>query len=391
MRIASIDFKPVSVPYTHRENSSQVNRDGVTDVLVKLTTDDGLVGWGESCSGANVESVLEALRAFVPIVRGRNPWNRDALWRDCFRGGIWQFREGTFNFAWAGIDMALCDLCGKACGQPVYNLLGGLRRQTVNYFCYLSYGDLNQVEEDCRKGVAEGFTVFYIKTGVDIEWEVEAIATIRSIIGPKGKIRVDANESWTVSEAIRNLHRLDQWNLDFAEQPVPADPIENMLEVRRKCNVPIASNEGLWRTAETWNVIKRRACDVLCFSPYWVGSIGGFHRLAHSAALEGLSVCKHTHGELGLAAAASHHVLLNLPQIVEGHQHTANMMEDDILREPLPIASKPDWGAIQAPGLGVEVDEEKVEQYHKLYQERGQFLPYILENMAKEDPGWAKP
>src|SRR5579872_1878201 len=73
MRIASLEFIPVSVPYTHREVSSLVNRDGVTDVIVKATTDDGLVGWGESSSGADVGSVLEALRAMSPFVIGRSP------------------------------------------------------------------------------------------------------------------------------------------------------------------------------------------------------------------------------------------------------------------------------------------------------------------------------
>ena len=390
MRIASLEFKVLSIPYTHRENSSQVNRDGVTDVLVKITADDGLVGWGESCSGANVESVLEALRAFEPIVTGRDPWNREALWHDAFRRGIWAFRESTFNFAWAGLDMALWDLCGKACGQPVYNLLGGLRRRSVEYFFYLSYGDFAQMKEDCRRGVSEGFSVFYLKTGIDIEWEKEAVAAIREIIGPQRKVRIDANEAWTVAEALRNLEMLDRWNIDFAEQPVPADPVENMIELKRKSRVPIASNEGLWRVPDAWNVIKRRACDVLCFSPYWVGSIGNFHRLSHAAALEGIPVCKHTHGEFGLAAAAGHQVLLSLPRIVEGHQHTANMMAGDILREPLPIASGPEWGLLSRPGLGVEVDEEKVDRYHQHNREHGQYLPYLLDNMGREDPGWKR-
>lgn len=388
MRIASIDTTIVSVPYTHEETSSQVNRDGVTDVLVKVTTDNGLVGWGESCSGANVESVEETLKAFKPLVVRRDPWNREAIWSDCLRKGVWNFREGTFNFAYAGLDMALWDLCGKEAGQPVYNLLGGPRRQEVEYFYYLGYEDNETLEAQCRQGVEAGYTVFYRKVGLDIEKEVEAVAIIRDIIGPEGKIRIDSNESWTVDQAARYLERLDAYAIDFAEQPVPADPIENMAELKTRTKVPLACNEGLWRVAETWQVIKRRVCDVLCFSPYWVGSIGQFHRLSHAAALEGLSVCKHTHGELGLAAAAGQHVLLTLPRIVEGHQQTASMMVDDILTEPLPIATEPLWGVPPGTGLGVEVDEVKVQKYHELYKEQGQFLPYSLDNIGSEDPGW---
>lgn len=391
MRIAAMELTTVSVPYTHRENSSRVNRDGVTDVIVKLVTDEGTVGWGESCSGANVESVHEALRGFEPMLLGRDPWNREALWHDAYHRGIWRHREPTFNFAWAGVDMALWDLCGKAAGQPVYNLLGGLRRTRVSYFWYLPTGDLAVLEEECRRGVETGFDVFYIKVGIDIEREVEALRLIRAAIGPGRKIRVDANEAWSIAEAARNLRRLDVYDVDFAEQPVPADPVETMIELKQKTEVPLTANEGLWRVADTWQVITRRACDVLCFSPYWVGSLGHFARLSAAAALQGMSVCKHTHGELGIAAAACHHALLTLPRIVEGHQQTATMMADDLLTEPLPIARQATWGVPATPGLGIEIDPEKLARYSENYREIGQYLPYQRENLAAEDPAWHSP
>src|SRR5712691_2547706 len=382
MRIAAIELTPVSVPYTHRENSAQVNRDGVTDVVVKIVTDYGQVGWGESCSGANGESVVEALRAFEPMLLGRNPWNREALWHDAYRRGIWNFREPTFNFAWAGVDMALWDLCGKSVGQPVYNLLGGLRRTSISYFWYLPTGDLPVLEEECRRGMEAAFEVFYIKTGRDIEQEMEALRIIRQAIGPRRKIRIDSNEAWSVAEAVRHLRRLDQYDVDFAEQPVPADPVENMIELKQKTEVPLASNEGLWRAADAWEVITRRACDVLCFSPYWVGTIAHFHRLSSVAALQGMRVCKHTHGELGIAAAAAQQVLLTLPRIVEGHQQTATMMADDILTGPIPITTQPHWGAPSAPGLGIEVDPDKLASYHENYRRIGQYQPYQIESLA---------
>lgn len=95
-----------------------------------------------------------------------------------------------------------------------------------------------------------------------------------------------------------------------------------------------------------------------------------------------MQVCRHTHGELGLTAAASHQVCLTLPNLVEGNQQVAAMMEDDILRAPVPTADGPDWGVPQGVGLGVEVDEEKVSHYHALYREQGPFLPYRSEMFA---------
>src|SRR5690242_2061385 len=114
MRIARMDVWPVSVPYTHRESSSQVQRDGVTDVIVRLTTDDGLEGWGESCSGADTTSIMAILDAARPFVMGVDPWHRDTARADFMHRGIWNFREPSANFAWAGIDMAMWDLCGNA-------------------------------------------------------------------------------------------------------------------------------------------------------------------------------------------------------------------------------------------------------------------------------------
>ena len=376
MKVAHLDFIPVSIPYTHREVSSQVRRDGVTDVIVKAVTDDGLVGWGESCSGANTESVREALRAMTPFVVGRSPWESEAIRAELWHRGIWQFRKPTACFAYAGIDMALWDICGKACGQPLYNLFGGKVRDSANYFYYLAQASRAELVEQCRDGMKRGFHVFYLKVGLDIETEVEMVRTVRETVGGRARIRLDANGAWNVNEAVRNLARLDVYGIDFIEQPVSPDPVTNMQEVRARTPVGICANEGMWTAEEAYRQITRRTADVYCFGPYWVGSLAQFQRLGFVAHFEGLQVVKHTHGEFGIAATAAHQLLLTLPNIVEGNQQTAHMMQDDILKETLPIASSPDWGVPRGTGLGIEVDEEKVGRYHQLYRERGQFLPY---------------
>jgi len=391
LRIAAIEPTIVSIPYRHRESSAQVARDGVTDIVLKLTTDDGLVGWGESCSGADVRSILEAVRALEPMVLGRDPWNRSAIWADAHHRGLWNFREGTFAFAYAGIDMALWDICGKSVGHPVYDLLGGLRRRMVDYFCYLpGSGDENELEAACRDGVQRGYGVFYLKVGMDIDIDEARVALVRETIGPDRRIRVDANQAWTVAEATRNVARLDRHGLDFVEQPVAADPVDSMIELRRRSSVPLAANEGLWRVADAWEVISRRAADVLVFSPYWVGSIEHMARLGSAAALQGQAVCKHTHGELGIAAAAGQQVMLTLPRIVDGNQQTASVLIDDVLDERLPIADGPAWDVdLDArPGLGVEIDADKLERWAEHYREVGQYRPWQPELLASEDPGW---
>src|SRR5919198_66051 len=376
MKVAAIETIPVSVPYRYREVSSQVARDGVSDVLVKVTTDDGLVGWGEACCGADTASVDAALRAMTPFVVGRDAWNRDAMRRDLFTHGLWQFRAGTGSFAWAGIDMALWDLCGKACGEPLWRLLGGLQQRDVSYFYYLARGSREQLSEQVEDGLRAGFDVFYLKVGLDDAADLDMVSAVREALGSGPRLRLDANGSWTIPQALRNLRALSEHDVDFVEQPVRDHPVGQLAELRARVDVPVCSNEGLWSEADAYARIRARDADVFCFSSYWVGSVGAFHRLSWLAHYEGLQVCKHTHGELGLAAAAGHHVALTLPNGVDGHQQTADLIEHDVLADPLPIATGPRWGAIDGPGLGVEVDEDAVAEAADRYRTEGQYLPW---------------
>jgi glucarate dehydratase len=386
VNVARVDLFPVSVPYAHREVSAIVNRDGVTEVVVRVETDDGIVGWGEACSGADVASVEDALRAMVPFVIGRDPWNGEAVRARLYRDGLWQLRPMTGNYAWAGIDMALWDICGKAAGEPLYRFFGGLLRNTVSYFYYLARGDSASLEEQAADGLAQGFDTFYLKIGLDWADDVRMVAALREALGAGPRIRVDANCAWSVPEAIRKLGVLAEFDIDFAEQPVRQSPVRQLAEVRAAVPMAICANEGLWTEAEAYDRITSRQADVFCFSPYWTGSLASFHRLCHVAALEGLEVCKHTHGELGLAATASQHLLLTLPNIVEGHQQTAYMMRHDILTEPVPISHGPRWGVPDGPGLGVEVDEAALREAGDRYQSEGQFLPYEAAQLADDQP-----
>lgn len=383
MKVSRLEFLPVSVPYKHRERSSQVDRDGVSDIIVKVETDDGRTGWGESCSGADLASVEMTLRAMAPFVMGQSPWESERIRAELWQKGLWNFRKATASFAYAGIDMALWDLCGKAAGQPLVNLLGGCLRREVTYFYYLAWGGADDLAAQCADGLARGYRVFYLKVGKDIEAELEMVRAVRSALGPVPKLRLDANAAWSGAEARRNLARLSQFDIDFIEQPVAPDPVENMREIRARAGVAVCANEGLWTAEDAYRQITNRTADVYCFSPYWVGSISQFQRLCHVAAFEGLRICKHTHGELGIAAAAAQHVLLTLPNIVEGNQQTAQMMQDDVLDAPLPIADGPVWGVPGGAGLGVEVDAEKLSLYRENYKRNGQYPPYDLSKDGK--------
>ncbi len=381
MKIVNVETFIVSIPYKHSEISSRVNRDGVTNVIVRLTADNGLIGWGESCSGANVESIEQAVQAAKPFLLRRDPWNSEGIAQDYFKRGLWDYRPMTGNFAFAGIDQALWDLCGKECGQPLYRLFGGALREQVNYFYYLSRGTDEELIWQCQDGIEKGYSCFYLKVGIDSEQEARMLSVIRRCIGSAGKIRIDANEAWSVAEAVRLLHKWDEhFAIDFCEAPVRADPVSLMRETKGKLRVPICANEGLGRVEDVLRMIEGNGADILCFSAYWVGTMRRFHSLCHMANWHGIGVVKHTHGETGIAAAAMHHMMISIPNAIDGSQQTAQVMEGDLLKGSIPIADGPHWSAIDRPGLGIEVDEERLGYYHKNYLKVGQYLPFQIKS-----------
>jgi glucarate dehydratase len=378
MKIAKLETFIARIPYKHAETSSLINRGGVSDVIVKLTTEDGLVGWGECTRAADTRGIESAVKAMTPLVIGRSIWDSEAIQRDLAIHAVWAFQPMTGNFAYAGIDMALMDLCGKQCSQPIYRLLGGAMREEVDYFYYMEWGTPDSIAAQAEDGVRREYRVYYLKVGVDEEREEGMLEALRDRIGPAGKIRIDVNQAWSIPQAARLLNRWHrQFDIDFVEAPVRIDPLENMLDLRKLVEVPFCVNEGLWREADAYRLIKSRCGDYLCYSQYWVGSLARFHLFNRLGHLEGWQVVKHTHGEHGLTAAAGQHVMLAAPNAAMGSQQTAQMMEDDILTRRVPIAERPRWGLIEEPGLGVEVDEDKLRRFDEDFRKKGDFATYI--------------
>jgi L-alanine-DL-glutamate epimerase-like enolase superfamily enzyme len=378
MKIVSLDAIPVSVPYRLRETSAIIDRGGVSDVIVKLVTDTGLVGWGEACKATDTLALERGVRACAPFLVARDPWEHEAILADIYKRGLWYLQPMFGNSILAGIDMALWDLCGKDCGQPLYKMLGGARRPSVNYAHYVRWDqDPSTVAEHAREGIERGYSVFYMKAGVDEAVEERTLETVRGVIGPTRKIRIDCNQAWSVPTAIRLINRWHQaFDLDFVEAPVPHEPIERMTDVRRAVTAPLAANEGLWRESDVVRMIRARCADYLCFGPHLVGSIRRFVALMHLGDLEGMQLCKHSRGELGICASAAHQVMLAAPNACLGQQQNAGRLSGDVVRTRIPITDEPDWGTIELPGIGVEVDEDRVRAYHENFLRSVDFTPF---------------
>ncbi len=377
MKIDKIDLYPVSVPYKVIEKSSRVYRSGVSDIIIKITTDDGIVGWGEATRTASAKVIIESLEAMKPILINQDPWQNLKHEKNIYDEALWHWSAVTANLAYAGIDMALWDIYGKQVNKPIYQLLGGSLRDEVSYFYYLTWTDINDLIKQCQDGINKGYDVFYLKIGKDEILEEEMVKVVRETIGPSKKIRLDTNMSWNIPQAKKLINKWhEKYSIDFFEAPVQIEPLTQMQELKSSISSSLCVNEGLWKENEFIDIINSRCGDYLCCSHYYVGSVRKFLHLAYLSNYYGWLICKHTHGELGLTAAIGQHLMLNIPNACEGHQQTAQNMVDDILTEPIPITNKPIWKKIEKPGLGVEVDEDKVLFYNKKFLEEGEFLPY---------------
>ena len=377
MKIDKIDLYPVSVPYKVIEKSSRVYRSGVSDIIIKITTDDGIVGWGEATRTASAKVIIESLEAMKPVLMNQDPWQNLKHEKNIYDEALWHWSAVTANLAYAGIDMALWDIYGKQVNKPIYQLLGGSLRDEVSYFYYLTWTDINDLIKQCQDGINKGYDVFYLKIGKDEVLEEEMIKVVRETIGSSKKIRLDTNMSWNIPQAKKLINKWhEKYSIDFFEAPVQIEPLTQMQELKSSISSSLCVNEGLWKENEFIDIINSRCGDYLCCSHYYVGSVRKFLHLAYLSNYYGWLICKHTHGELGLTAAIGQHLMLNIPNACEGHQQTAQNMVDDILTEPIPITNKPIWKKIEKPGLGVEVDENKVLFYNKKFLEEGEFLPY---------------
>jgi L-alanine-DL-glutamate epimerase-like enolase superfamily enzyme len=385
VRITDLKTTVVSVPYTQAEKWHGAGRGGLTSVIVELQTASGLAGVGEAtgCSGGTVEPVRAAIEAARPLLLGLDAFAVEEFTQRFYGAGRWHAMRPFANQALAGVEIAMWDLIGQACGQPVHRLMGGALRDEILCFGYLAQPAAPEALAQEALGYVEaGYTTIYLKVGLGAATDVRSAQAVRQAIGDRARLRVDATEAWDAGTAIQMIRKLEPFDLEFVEQPTPRRDLAGLAHVRRSVGVPIAANQSIWSEQDVIEVIRREAADVIVTGPLWAGGLTGLKKIAWLAEAAGLRFCRHSI-DLGVGTAAGAQVLATLPNLMDGNQILIQRLTGDVIR-PGELEYRAGRLKVPArPGIGVTLDPARLAEHHAYYRAHGEFLPYAVDSAGR--------
>jgi muconate cycloisomerase len=334
--------------------------------LIKVHTNEGIVGIGESSctprwSGEDQVTGAHLIRTYLePLLIGESPLEVEVLtqkFRLAFAGN---------HFTKAAVEMALWDIAGKAANKPLHELLGGKVREFVPTKWSVSGVEPAKAAEIARWAVAQGFRAMKVKVGLEPNGDVARVSAVRAAIGAEIKVGVDANGGWSGEDALKTIEHLYEQKIYFVEQPVAPEDLARMIELHHQLNVPLIADESVFSLQDATTLAFARAADVLSIYVGKAGGIGPARRIAEFALSAGLKCTLGSNLELGVGSAAMTHLALATRSIT-AEEFPCDIIgpffyEDDIVREPLPIVPGR-AAANERPGLGIELDNEKVERY----------------------------
>lgn len=363
MRINDLDAWLVEVPQLPPINPYQ-NRfrpgTATVSIIFRLQTDTGLVGWGEmpqslfEPEGPQSES---AARALKDRLVGWDPFDMEQFFADR------KLEIGNRHFA-SGIEMALWDIVGKACGQPLYKLLGGAVRKDIELAACMGIQPYDKAGQIAQQYVEMGFSTLKTKAGRDAAEDLEMVRGIRDGVGDRLRVRIDPNRGYDPETAYQLAKDLEQYELEYLEQPMEQDLIAEAADLRTKTTTPIALNESVTTLEIVDTILNLGAADVLLPDTYQCGGILGVKKVAALAEAAGVPCVMHCNHDLGPKTATMLHVVASSPPFVLANDCTYYGLESDIITEPFQIKNG-HMPVPETPGLGIEVDPDKLAKYHK--------------------------
>jgi D-galactarolactone cycloisomerase len=335
-----------------------------TTVLVQVETDAGISGVG-SCSGNGtiIEFIID--NVLKPAVLGMDPTKIEEVWDKAYFGaGVRQFGSRDAGVvALSGLDTALWDILGKAEHLPVYKLLGGAQRTKVEVYATALYPEeIDSVVKRALAFAAQGFKGIKIKLGFDLREDMERVRAVRVAVGDGFPLMTDANQGYQLDAALHAAAALEQYGIEWLEEPLFFEDIEGHVRLKAACKTPIALGENLHTRYAFESFIARGAVDILQPDVARAGGISEIKRIAALAAVHGLPVSFHTWGD-AVALAASLHLATALKNsVVMELDCTYNPLRTELLRNSL-NAQNGYMAPPEGAGLGIELCPEALSRY----------------------------
>jgi L-alanine-DL-glutamate epimerase-like enolase superfamily enzyme len=378
-RIASVETFIVSIPrdvpylgglgqdeqvnsrgYLIRKGNRTIYPATDMSVLIKLTADDGTVGWGETYGIVAPEAVTAIIDDVLgPAVIGRDPRDAVVIQEDLYdmmrvRG----FFGGFYVDSIAGVDIAIWDLFGKLVGQPVVKLIGGQRQTSIPaYVSGLPGRSLDERVALAHAFVAKGFTAFKYHAAVSFDGIVDEMRALREGLGDSVQLMVDLHWKFTAQEAIQLIDQLTPYRPYFVEAPCQPEDMEGQARVGTQIRVPLALGEE-WRTVYEYRPrLEKRAMSIIQPEMGHIG-ISQFMQIARMANAFHMKVIPHASIGIGIFQAASLHATAALPNApMHEYQHSVFDRNLQYVKTTMRCVD----GAFQlpdGPGLGIEPSEK---------------------------------
>jgi L-alanine-DL-glutamate epimerase-like enolase superfamily enzyme len=362
VKIKSVEPLAVSLPMKKPVTMAAETVTRADNVLVRVETDNGLVGWGEAASaptmtGETTASMMAAVLHMTPALIG--------LGADDFAAISAAMDTAMYgnSGAKAAIEIGLQDVVARAAGKPLHALFGAKRRDRIAVLAVIGSTDEIADLSEAKARWAAGYRAFKIKVGIaPPEADAARARAICTMLKGQGEclVSADANQGFGTEEALRFVSTLGECGLDFFEQPLHAHDLDGMARVAAATRVPIGADEGIHSLADIERHHARRAAAGVSLKAIKLGGLRAAAEACRLCDRLGMKVnisCKT--GESSVASAAALHVAATVPALAWGLTLTSHGLAEDVAIDPLRIegghALVPD-----RPGLGIHIDERRV-------------------------------
>jgi L-alanine-DL-glutamate epimerase-like enolase superfamily enzyme len=363
LKITDVEIFLFDIPLTSPFRIAIGEMTAANDLLVRVHTDQGVIGLGEACpfppiTGETQATNAAAAKAIRDMIVGKDPLAIDDLVR--LIGPIVHSNPSAV----AAFDMAFFDILGKVAGLPLFRLLGGTK-SVFETDITTSLDTLEKMTAEAKGYADKGYKTLKVKVGLDPDEDFARLEAIRSAVGPKVAIRIDANQGWTVPQAIYGLRKMAPLAIQFCEQPVLASDTAGLSAVRAQSPISIMADEALFGPADAVKLIRAGACDSFNIKVMKAGGLLNSIRIAHIADAANMRCMVGCMLETRLALTAAAHVVASQANIVYADLDGNSEHVEDPIVDGMTVKA----GTLtlpEKPGLGCDVDPAFVKKLRKV-------------------------